>query len=88
MAAPSLETTLDKGLNYCPLNANARAAQDLPMGRDKSFPTSYSILIPNPLRNGVPISRVKQGGNYGSIWKSRRNCFPSYSPITDEWGWL
>lgn len=67
---------------------NARAAQDLPMGRDKSFPTSYSILIPNPLRNGVPISRVKQGGNYGSIWKSRRNCFPSYSPITDEWGWL
>ena len=88
MAAPTPKTTLENGLNYRPIIVNARAAQDLPMGRAKSFPTSYSILIPTPLRNGVPISLVKQGGNYGSFWKSRRNCSPANLRITEKRRWF
>ena len=88
MSAPTPKTTLENSLNYCPLIVNARAAQDLPMGRAKSFPTSYSILTPNSLRNGAPISPVKQGGNYGGNWMLGRKCSPGYPPITDERGWL
>lgn len=73
---------------YCLTTPNARAAQDLPMGRAKSFPTSYSILVPNPLRNGVPISLIKQGGNYGSFWNSRRNCSPANLRITEKRRWF
>lgn len=88
MAAPTHKITLENGLNYCPIIVNARAAQGLPMGRAKSFPMSFSVLFSRSLHNGRPIAPVEQGGNYGSIRKSRRNCFPSYSLITDEWGWL
>ena len=88
MAAPSLETTLDNGFNYCQLNANARAAQDLPMGRAKSFPTSFDVLFSHSLHNGRPITPVEQGGNYGGNWILGRNCFPGYPLITDEWGCL
>lgn len=88
MAAPTHKITLENGLIYCPIIVNARAAQGLPMGRAKSFPTSYSILTPNSLRNGAPISPVKQGGNYGGNWMLGRKCSPGYPPITDERGWL
>lgn len=88
MAAPTHKITLENGFNYCQIIVNARAAQGLPMGRAKSFPTSYSILIPDPLRNGVPISLVKQGGNYGSFWKPRRNCSPANLRITEKRRWF
>lgn len=88
MSAPTPKTTLENSLNYCPLIVNARAAQDLPMGRAKSFPMSYSILTPNPLRNGVPISLVKQSGNYGSFWKSRHNCSPANLRIAEKRRWF
>lgn len=88
MAAPTHKITLKNGFNYRPIIVNARAAQGLPMGRAKSFPTSYSILTPNSLRNGAPISLVKQGGNYGGNWMLGRKCSPGYPPITDEWGWF
>ena len=63
MAAPTPKTTLENGLNYCPLIVNARAAQDLPMGRAKSFPTSVGVLFSHSLHNGRPITPVEQGGN-------------------------
>lgn len=67
---------------------NARAAQDLPMGRAKSFPMSFCVLFSRSLHNGRPITPVEQGGNYGGNWMLGRNCCPGYPPNTDEWGWL
>lgn len=88
MAAPSLETTLDTGFNYCQLNANARAAQDLPMGRAKSFPMSYDVLSFSHASKGTPISLARQGSNNGGIWKLSYNCF-SINPLTiGERGWF
>ena len=73
---------------YCLTTPNARAAQDLPMGRAKSFPMSFGVLFPRSLHNDRPITPVEQGGNYGGNWMLGRNCFPGYLLITDEWGCL
>lgn len=73
---------------YCLTTPNARAAQDLPMGRAKSFPMSFGVLFSRSLHNDRPITPVEQGGNYGGNWMLGRNCFPGYLLITDEWGCL
>lgn len=76
----------------CPIyrlaTPNARAAQDLPMGRAKSFPMSFGVLFSRSLHNDRPITPVEQGGNYGGNWMLGRNCFPGYLLITDEGGCL
>lgn len=88
MSAPTPKTTLENSLNYCPLIVNARAAQDLPMGRAKSFPMSYDVLSFSHASKGTPISLARQGSNNGGIWKLSHNCF-SINPLTiGERGWF
>lgn len=88
MAAPTHKITLENGLNYCLIIVNARAAQDLPMGRAKSFPMSFGVLSFGHASKGMPISLAGQGGNNGGIWKLSYYCFFINLLAIGERGWF
>ena len=88
MAASFLKTIFQHNANCRPINANARAAQDLPMGRANSFPISHSVLLTRSPHNDMPHSLIKQGGNWGSIWVPSRNCIPGNPRNIIERGWF